>query len=295
MEGLPAGARIVGIMHSRPVLTQLADHELAHRVVEIGGVIGAASSLLRGVADILIAFVAEEIVALLDGHALGMETNGGEIAAVAQERIGELADMGFRVAIVKARIIHHLFGIVGPALSEGIADEQLAEHGFRPVRMQEVQEVARPDFVHAGEEQVFLAGHIGIAGLFVPCRVWRGDVIDRWQAGFVGPRNVDIGGVLPVIGRGFLDESLLCARDGHDIVRLDESAQFGQLFTRFLDRANLGLVGAHLGHAIAQRQAGRIGRAGLFQGVLVALQVSLADGFQLSERDIDRFCEADHV
>ena len=56
----------------------------------------------------------------------------------------------------EARLVHHLFGVVGPAFGEGVADEELADFGLRAVGVQELQEVAGLHFVHRREEQARL-------------------------------------------------------------------------------------------------------------------------------------------
>src|SRR3546814_10480329 len=68
-----------------------------------------------------------------------------------------------------------------PALGKGIADEQLTEDACRAVRMEEVQEMPRPNLVDRGEEQVLLARNEGVLRRLVPRRIGRRDVIDRRQ------------------------------------------------------------------------------------------------------------------
>src|SRR3546814_3703082 len=111
----------------RPILAQLADHQLTHRIVEIGGIIGAARRLLPGVTFVLIALLLEQLFRFRDGHALGVEADRRQIAAIAQQRVRQLADMRFEVALAQPRFPHHLLGIMRPALGKGIADEQLNE------------------------------------------------------------------------------------------------------------------------------------------------------------------------
>src|SRR5687768_5858578 len=56
VEALPGRAAAAA---ADPVLAQPADHQFAHRVVEIGGIVGAARRLLAGIALVLEALLAE--------------------------------------------------------------------------------------------------------------------------------------------------------------------------------------------------------------------------------------------
>ena len=109
--------------------------------------------LLARVADVLNAFVAKQPLGFLDGHALGVQSDGGEEAAVAQQRLRQLADVGLRIAVAEAHLPHHLFGVVRPALGERVADEQPADERSIAVGVQELQEVAGPHLVHRREQQ----------------------------------------------------------------------------------------------------------------------------------------------
>src|SRR5262245_32509480 len=57
VERLP---RFLPAAAGRPVVAQFADHQLAHRIVEIGWVVGPARGLLPGVARVLVTLVAEQ-------------------------------------------------------------------------------------------------------------------------------------------------------------------------------------------------------------------------------------------
>src|SRR3546814_12636859 len=87
--------------------------------------------------------------------------------------------MRFEVALAQPRFPHHLLGIMRPALGKGIADEQLTEDACRAVRMEEVQEMPRPNLVDRGEEQVLLARNEGVLRRLAPRRTGRRDEIDR--------------------------------------------------------------------------------------------------------------------
>src|SRR3546814_13301047 len=71
-----------------PIVAQPHDHQLAERVVEIGGIIGAARGLLAGGAFVLIALVDEHLSRLVLRHALGVEPDRRQEAAIAQQRVG---------------------------------------------------------------------------------------------------------------------------------------------------------------------------------------------------------------
>src|SRR5262245_6227688 len=53
-----------------PLLAELADHELAHGVVEVGGIVGTPCRLLTSRADILKCAVAKQLLGLFDRHAM---------------------------------------------------------------------------------------------------------------------------------------------------------------------------------------------------------------------------------
>ncbi len=79
-----------------PVVAQLADHQLAHGVVEVGRVVGAAGRLLARRALVLVGGLHEQPLRLLHAHPLGVEPDGGEKTDISQQRVGNLADAGFR-------------------------------------------------------------------------------------------------------------------------------------------------------------------------------------------------------
>ncbi len=222
MEGLP---RRAAAPRRSPVVAQLADHQLAERVVEIGGIVGAARRLLARIAFVLIALLAEHLQALRLRHAAGVQADRRQEAAVAQQRVADLADMRLGIAIAEAGVPHHLLGIMRPALGEGIADEDPAEHRRRAVGVEELQEMPRHHLVDRGEQQILLARHEGILRLLVPGGIGRRDIIDRGDVLLIRPGGIDIGGVLPVVGRTFLDLRFLGAGDGDEILGDDERPQ----------------------------------------------------------------------
>src|SRR3546814_17504141 len=89
--------------------------------------------------------------------------------------------------------------------------------------------------------------------------------------------RIDIGRVLPVVGRALLDLRFLGAGDADDIVADDEIAQFGNLIARGGDRA----FGRHarliLRRARDDRRAGGELRERLLQHGLVLVMFGLAD------------------
>src|SRR3954471_14051415 len=104
--------------------------------------------------------------------------------------------MGLGIAVAEAGLPHHLLAIMGPALGISVADKDLAEGEAAAVGVEEVEEVAGPDLVDRGEEKVRLAWDEAGLDRRRPARVRRGDIIDRRQAGLVGPGNVDVGEIL---------------------------------------------------------------------------------------------------
>ena len=153
----------------------------------------------------------------------------------------------------------------------------------------------RPHLVHRREEQVLLARNERILRRLVPRRIGRRDIIDRRQAFLIRPRDVDIGAVLAVVRRRFLDLGLFSTGDRHEILFDEEGAQRRKLAPRFGDWAAFGLVRIHLLHAVGDRHARRISRAGGLQRVLIALEVGLSDAFEFAQRRVDCFVGQDHL
>jgi len=150
--------------------------------------------------------------------------------------------------------------------------------------MEEVEEVTRPHLMDRGEEKVRLARNEPVLDLLGPSRVGRGDIIDRRKILFVRSRDVDVGEVLPVVGRGFLDFGFFRPRHRHYVVRHNKLFQFLELFSGRRDRSTLGLVGVHLAHAVGDGHSRRPTIAGGSKHILVGLQVRLADLLELGQR-----------
>ena len=186
MERLPGGAAAA---RRGPVRAQAPDHQFVEQIVEIIRIEGAARRLLRGRAGALIALLLEHRLRLGDGHALRVHLDGGEVAAIAQQCIEQLADMGLGRA-PEAGLPHHLLAIMGPALGEAGEDEQPLGEQRRAVRGEELDEMAGHRLVHRREQQALL----------VDAGIGR-DVIDGGDAGFVGAGRIDIGRVPAIIGR----------------------------------------------------------------------------------------------
>jgi len=89
--------------------------------------------------------------------------------------------------------------------------------------------------------------------------------------------RIDIGAVLPVIGRAFAHQRLLGAGDGDQILGAHEGGELGDLRRRGGDRAADRLVIVELVEALRDRLARRELRAGGFQRILVSLQIRAAN------------------
>ena len=292
MERLPRRAPAAG---GGPIVAQLADHQLAHRVVEVGRIIGAARCLLIGGAFVLEAFFHEQLLRISHAHPACMQPDGGNEPAIAQQGVGQLADVRLGIAIAEPRFPHHFLGVMRPALGIGITNEEPSEHRRAAVGVEEVEEVPGHHFMDRREQQVALTGDIGGLLFRRPCRVWRGDVIDRGHALLERSRRIDIGAVLPVIGRTFAHQRLFGAGERDEVLLLDEGGQRRDLADCRGNRAAGALVGVHLGHAFRHRAARcGFGAFGL-QRVLIALEVGAANGLQLVERNVDAFVGEHHL
>ena len=149
----------------------------------------------------------------------------------------QLADHGLVGPAADAFDPHHLLGVMRPAFGEGVADEHPAEHVLRAIGVEEVEEVAGPHLVDRREQQVRLARNERVLLGLGPARVRRSDIIDRRQVLLIRPGDVDVGEVLPVVGRRLLDLRLLGPGDRDDVVLLDELLEAGELRAGAGDRA----------------------------------------------------------
>ena len=182
-----------------------------------------------------------------------------------------------------------------PALGVGVADEHLAEGEWRPVGMEEIEEVAGPHLVRRGEQQVGLARDERVAHGLGPRRVGRSDIIDRRQPVLVRPGDVDVGEVLPVVGRRLLDLRLFRARDRHQVLVDDELLEARQLRPGGRDRTALGLVSVHLVHALHHRHARGPPPARVLEQLQVGIEVGAADPLELDDRRIDHLGVVKHL
>lgn len=144
MECSPRGASAAV---RRPVRAQLTNHQLAHRVIKIGRIVSPARRLLARAARILISLFAEQCFAARHAHSLRVHADRAQETYVSQERLAELADARLRRAVTETRFPHHLLGVMGPTFRVRVADEQSPEVEWRAVRVKELYEMPRPDFV----------------------------------------------------------------------------------------------------------------------------------------------------
>src|SRR5688572_12200827 len=110
-----------------PILPQPFDHQLAHRVVQIGGVKRASVCLLLGVTFVLQALLYEHLFRLLNGHSFSVQSDRGNESNVSQKSFLQLTEMQLRVALSKAGVVHHLLRVMGPTFRKCITDKDLPE------------------------------------------------------------------------------------------------------------------------------------------------------------------------
>src|SRR5690349_20619708 len=111
MEGL----HIARLPDLEEPLAQLQDLQLPERVAQIAGIEGPAVRLLLGGARVHEALLLEELLGLSDGHTFGVHAESGEEAAVAEQRVGELAELQLGVAVAVPLVEHHLLRVLRPA------------------------------------------------------------------------------------------------------------------------------------------------------------------------------------
>src|SRR5438128_5958738 len=95
MELLPRRLASAG---RAPVIAQLADHQLAHRVVEIRGIESTTIRLLLGGALVLHSLLEERLPRLLDRHTFRMQPDRGDKSHIAKQRFLKLSYVHFRIA-----------------------------------------------------------------------------------------------------------------------------------------------------------------------------------------------------
>ena len=136
-------------MADEPVDTWLKPYERAKNVREaMDEYLKWEVDLLPSIARVLVALVAEQLVALRLGHRPRVHADRRQEAAVAQQRIRQLADQSLVGAAADAFHAHHLLGVMRPAFGKGVADEHPAEHVLGPVGVEEVEEMAGPHLVN---------------------------------------------------------------------------------------------------------------------------------------------------
>src|SRR4026209_290701 len=143
-----------------PVLAKLADHQLAQRVIQICGVVGATCGLLARRSRIGERLLAEERLALRDRQGPRVQPDRREEARIAKERVQQLADVDFRVAVAESRLPHQFLDVVRPSFGKGVSDKNTPDRGCHPIGMLERQEVAGPDLVKRREQEIGGAGNI---------------------------------------------------------------------------------------------------------------------------------------
>ena len=98
MEDLQSRLSAVPI---HPVGAELFQHQLPQRVVQVGGVEGAARRLLAGVARILEGPLAEHALAVLHAQLASVKADRGDETHVADERVEKLADPNPEISVAQ--------------------------------------------------------------------------------------------------------------------------------------------------------------------------------------------------
>ena len=93
-------------------------------------------------------------MAFLDGHSLGMQADRRQVSHVTQQGVQQLTDANVRSPVIESRIRHHFFGVMCPAFAEGGDAEVPSDIILRTIRMQVLQKVSRPDFMHGCKQQI---------------------------------------------------------------------------------------------------------------------------------------------
>src|SRR4029077_18160544 len=166
----------------------------------------------------------------------------GQKPHVAQKRFRELTNVSFRVLCAETCIPHQFLGIVCPTFRERIPHKHLPESGGHTIRMQELQEMPRPNLMSGSKQERCIPRKVGLLLGGRPFWVWRGYVVNRWQTHFEGPRNINVCEIPSLIWGGFIDVSFLSPWNRHKIVIGHKSSQFFQLLSRRFHGITFGLV-----------------------------------------------------
>ena len=100
----------------------------------------------------LIALLDEELLRLGDRHASRVHADADDEAGVAQEGVLDLREAVARIVGVKSLVDHHLLAVVCPPFAVARRAEHLSNVGREVLRIEKLQIVAGPDFVHRDVE-----------------------------------------------------------------------------------------------------------------------------------------------
>src|SRR6185437_2596582 len=118
--------RVLRAHSSTEVVPQFVNLQLPQGVVEVGGIVGSAPSLLISVRRLLKGLVGKALRPVLDRHSAGVQPDPHDEAAIAKQSRRELREMDHRVSAAKALLDHHLLAVVGPALRVAARTQELA-------------------------------------------------------------------------------------------------------------------------------------------------------------------------
>ena len=140
-------------------VSQLANHQFAERVVEIRRIVGAACGLLARVARILEGLFAGTSSPIAPRSCRACAGRWRTASRTSRSSAShELTDVHLRIALGQTLFIHHFFAVMRPAFGEAITHPQPFELVGIGVRMQELQEVSRPNLVHRSGQSVASLG-----------------------------------------------------------------------------------------------------------------------------------------
>src|SRR6516165_643308 len=211
------------------ITAQLHDLQLAQGVDQVRWVRGAPLRLALSNGGGLVPFPDEEIGCLRQRHPGGMHLDAHDIAGIAQQRVLQLSDAQFGIAVAIALVEHHLFGVVCPSFDVRAAPNQLAYLRGELLGPQKLHVMPGIGLVNCGAENrtAVKALHPRFRLVRRPGRLRQRHVEECFsRLGFVGSGRVHGSGSEGAgEWRRLLHDRTDVGRDGNDLPVLDETDQ----------------------------------------------------------------------
>src|SRR5205823_3051094 len=105
--------------HFTIILSQLENLQLAKRVHEISWIAGAPFGFDVGYGSSLESLFDKEFSRLIQGHVAGVQLYAHDVSRITQQRILQLSQTQFKIAVAITFVEHHLLTVVRPSFGVG--------------------------------------------------------------------------------------------------------------------------------------------------------------------------------